>query len=121
MLEKWDILIYLILFSISGITLYSGITKKSEKAEYAEIYINGEMKYKYRLTNDKKVIQIDVENGKEEIMIENKSVKKLKSTCKNKHCEKQGVISKSGESIICVPNKEIIKISGEGELDYIVK
>lgn len=122
MFKKWDILIYISLILFSGLIIYSGIEKKEKKAEYVEIYLGGKIKYRYKLTKEKKVIEIKVDNGIEKIEIENNKVKKIKSTCKNRNCEKQGEISKSGESIICVPNKEIIKISGEAEeFDYILK
>jgi hypothetical protein len=121
MFKKWDIIIYILIFVFSGTILYIGISKKKIDAEYVEIHINGELKYKYNLSKEKRVIQIELENGKEELLIEGRSVKKTKATCKNKHCEKQSAISEPGESIICVPNKEIIKISGESDIDYIVK
>ncbi len=122
MFKKWDILIYIFLILFSGLIMYSGIRKKEKTAEYVEIYISGKIKYRYKLTKEKKVIEIKVDTGIEKIEIENNKVKKIKSTCKNRNCEKQGWISKAGDSIICIPNKEIIKISGETEdFDYILK
>ncbi len=36
-----------------------------------------------------------------------------KADCPDKLCVKQGKISKSGESIICLPHKVVVKISAE--------
>ena len=43
----------------------------------------------------------------------------LKSDCKGQDCVKAGKISKVGEMIVCLPNKVVIKIVGDGEVDYI--
>lgn len=43
----------------------------------------------------------------------------LKSDCKGQDCVKAGKISKVGEMIVCLPNKVVIKILGDGEVDYI--
>lgn len=43
----------------------------------------------------------------------------LKSDCKGQDCVKAGKISKVGEMIVCLPNKVVIKIIGDGEVDYI--
>ncbi|CDE72631.1 putative uncharacterized protein [Acidaminococcus sp. CAG:917] len=43
----------------------------------------------------------------------------LKSDCKGQDCVKAGKISKVGEMIVCLPNKVVMKIVGDGEVDYI--
>ena len=43
------------------------------------------------------------------------------SNCPDKLCERFGKISKSGESIICVPNKLTVKITGSGEVDSVAE
>lgn len=43
----------------------------------------------------------------------------LKSDCKGQDCVKAGKISKVGEMIVCLPNKVVIKIVGDGDVDYI--
>lgn len=41
------------------------------------------------------------------------------SDCPDKVCEKTGKISKNGETIVCIPNRISIDISGESENDII--
>ena len=53
------------------------------------------------------------------VRVENGSVFVTGSTCPDKVCERTGKISKSGEGIICVPNRVSIEISGESETDVI--
>lgn len=122
MIKKWDIPLYFILILVPLYLFYSAFNLKEIKAKNVEVFINGKLKYRYKLSKEKKIVQIEVANGIEEMEIKDNKVIKIKSTCKNRICEKQGHISNSGDSIICVPNKEIIKITGEEEeSDYIIK
>ena len=50
------------------------------------------------------VLQVEIKDG---------GVRVSHSTCPDKVCVRSGRISKSGESIICAPNRVAIKISGE--------
>ena len=56
-------------------------------------------------------VKIIVENGRIKVSDEN-SVRHL--------CSKQGFISKTYESIICLPNEIVITIEGEEEFDAVV-
>ena len=62
--------------------------------------------------NKNKILKLKGERGYLILQIKNRKVRVLKSTCPNKICIKTGWISKVGESIICVPNRIIIKIEG---------
>lgn len=53
------------------------------------------------------------------VIIRNGKVHLEHATCPDKICEAFGEISKSGESIICVPNKLVVKINGKSEVDGI--
>jgi hypothetical protein len=41
----------------------------------------------------------------------------IDADCPDKLCEKQGKISKNGQSIICLPNKIVIKINSDTDTD----
>lgn len=53
------------------------------------------------------------------VIVENGTVRVENSDCKDKLCEEFGRISKSGESIICIPNKLSITVGGESEVDSV--
>ena len=62
-----------------------------------------------------KTINIDNENI---IQIRNSEVYMKSATCPDQICIKQGHISQSGASIICLPHELIVEIAGEeGDLD----
>ena len=52
-----------------------------------------------------------------DILIEKAKVKVSDATCPDHVCIKTGEIHRAGQSIVCVPNKVSIKITGEGEFD----
>ena len=54
-----------------------------------------------------------------DVVIENGKVRVENSVCPSGSCEHSAAVSKKGESIICLPNKILIQISGEGETDAI--
>ena len=51
------------------------------------------------------------------VCIENGEVYVKESKCKDKICEKTGKISKAGASIVCLPQKIVISLGGEGDFD----
>lgn len=51
------------------------------------------------------------EMGSNTVVIENHQVYVRDADCPDKRCEKQGAISKPGETIICLPHKLIIEVS----------
>ncbi len=51
-----------------------------------------------------------VELGSNTVEIKDGSVKMISADCKNQICVNHKKISKSGESIVCLPNKVIVEI-----------
>jgi len=79
------------------------------------IYVDGKLFAEKNISENSRtdvdgMLTVVVENGK--VYIEN-------SVCPVGVCEHTLPITKSGDSIICLPNKIMVKISGEGETDAI--
>ena len=51
------------------------------------------------------------------ISVRDGSISITSSDCRNEDCMKMGTISHGGESIICLPNRLSIRISGSSEVD----
>jgi hypothetical protein len=58
---------------------------------------------------------IKSKEGQLTFIVQDKKVKVTESTCKDKLCIKQGWISRTGESIVCLPNRITITITGGDE------
>lgn len=79
---------------------------------YVTIDEVGHSHYKYSLNNDKLII-CHGPIGETVIRIEFGKARVLRSDCPNKICVNSGAIDKTGQIIVCVPNKIIVKIEGE--------
>ena len=121
--KKGDIFIYLILFFIF-LFLGKNILKKNKiENKKVEIYVNSKLVYVHKLIIDEKILFIDTEIGGINIQFKDKKVRVLTSNSPKKIAVKQGWIKNSGEIILGIPDKLVIKIIGEGEeeLDYVAK
>ena len=110
----FDIIIYsFIILIISSLFIASVSLNSSNINSKVEVFIKNKIEYIYPLTKEKHIYTIDAPLGKEKIVIYKKSVEKNSASCPKKICMSQGKISKPGEFIICIPNKEIIKITSK--------
>lgn len=118
----------ILIISVVIISLLSlGFIKNNNagyKQKYISIQVNGE-EYK-KIIFDKKIIgktiPIETEFGYNLIEIGDGEVWVVEASCPDELDVKQGRISKSGEIIVCLPNKLVIEIKGTdeiGEIDYI--
>ena len=55
--------------------------------------------------------------GVSEIEVAQHEIRMLQSPCPHKTCQKMGSISESGQVIVCVPNRIVIKIEGNAAHD----
>jgi hypothetical protein len=120
--KKGDILVYSVLIGIFSILIYNIANLEEKRPEKAEIYVNNELKYIYKLQEEQKIIFVDTDIGGVTVEFKDYKVRVTTSFSPKKLCVKQGWISRSGETIIGVPDKLIIKVTGsEEELDYILR
>ena len=107
-----DFVIGILIFLLAaGIWLYPHM---KEEGKLCRITIGGKLHSKISLSDDG-----EMELPGCIVRVKNGEVYVTDSDCPDKVCENTGRISKSGESIICVPNRISIEISGEAENDVI--
>lgn len=84
------------------------------------ISVNGEV-YREVSLDENSVIPIETEFGKNTVVIEKGGVSVTHSNCPDGLCEKDR-ISKSGESIVCLPNRLSVTVEGKNkkEVDVIL-
>lgn len=109
---KHDIIIILII-AVLIISLF--LLNHNQTGHIVRITIN-QKKYGIYDLNENQTININNENI---LIIENNEIYMDKATCPDKTCIKQGHISQTGESIICLPHQLIAEVvNGEdGDLD----
>jgi len=65
--------------------------------------------------------QIEGDLGKVDIEVKNHKIRVVEENSPYHLCSKQGYISNSSETIICMPNRIMIEIVGENSIDTQVK
>ncbi len=121
--KKGDLIIYSL---ILGIFIFLGLNIqniKETKAERAEIYVNNQLKYTYKLQKKEKTFYVDTDIGGVDVELKDNKIRVTTSYSPRKLCVKQGWIERSGQTIIGVPDKLLIKIVGkqDDDLDYIIR
>jgi hypothetical protein len=76
------------------------------------IELDGEEVGKFSL-EENRVIPVDGKLGTTNVEISEKGVRVLDSPCPYKLCVKSGPIRRSGETLVCLPNRVVVRITGD--------
>jgi len=113
--KKFDLIIYLLIISIFSFGINYALSLEVKKGNKVEIYVNNNLKYVYPLQKNKKTYFINTDLGGVDVEFIDMKVRVTSSNSPLKICVKQGFISKSGQTIIGIPDKLLLKITGESE------
>jgi len=120
--KKGDLIIYTFILGIFIFLSTTMVELKEIKGDRVEIYVNNRLKYTYKLQKKEKKFHVDTDIGGVDVELKDYKVRVTSSYSPRKLCVKQGWISNSGQTIIGVPDKLLIKIVGkEEEVDYILR
>lgn len=115
-LNKIDLIIIGIIILIGLVTL--AFQKSTKSAELAEIYINSTLVKTVSLKQngtftvpEAESFVVEVNDGK---------IAVCSSPCKNKVCVHQGYISKTGQSIVCLPYALSVRTVGSEGYDAVI-
>lgn len=109
--KKDIIIIAVLLLAVLG-SYFVFFLMNHREAQYVQIYKGDTLIETYPL-NENGVYDIKTSNGFNRVVIKLGIVYIEEADCPDKLCVKQGKVSKSGESIICLPHKVVVKISAE--------
>lgn len=113
MFKKADIILACVLIAAGIAASYMLSFGKSDGARL-DISCDGEVFGSYSLLEDR---EITIERGGHinKVTISDGTVSMSFSDCRGQDCIHQGSISQTGESIICLPNKVVLEISGDSD------
>ena len=118
-INKFDIILIISIICISSIFII--INKiNSKQGKYANVYYDSKLVKKIDLSINK-TYNVKGYNGNVKIVVKDKKIKVDSEISPLHLCSKQGYISKSYETIICLPNKIVIEIDSNKEIDTVVK
>lgn len=86
--------------------------QEGSQAKWCIVSVDGKDVYKLLLAN-KSQVKIIGPLGEAIVKIQDNGVRVKDSPCPLKICMHQGVINKPGQTIVCVPNRIMIRIMGE--------
>ena len=116
---KGDFIVIVFVVSLAiFIGILFGKNTNSEEADVVAIYKEGEKIQELPLDKNREIIVSNIYTNR--IVIEEGKVSITESDCPGEDCVHSGWISRSGRSIVCLPNRVEIRIEGETEVDFII-
>lgn len=109
--NKRDIVVILVIFTLTAV-IYTGYrVYMGNNAEYAEVLYNGNTIKKLPLNKD--TVYIPDENKNIIIEIKNNKIHIKESDCPDKICVNTGWLSAPGQTAVCLPNKMSVVVKGK--------
>ncbi len=111
LITKKDFILLLVVLAIGIIGMF--LINSADKGTTVEIKVDGKTVETLTLQGD----YLEKEISGVTVCRENGEIYVKEANCPDKFCVQSGKISKTGEGIICAPNRVAVEISGEGQLD----
>lgn len=112
------IALFVLLASIVGLLTVAYFRFVTPRGERALIEVDNKPVQTIILTPDgeKRTLSIQGVRGESLVGVEGSGIHMIDSACPDKTCVHIGVISRPGELIVCLPNRVVIRVLGEGDL-----
>jgi len=107
-----------LVISVVGLLVVAYLRFTAPTGERAVIEVDNKPVQTVILTPDgeKRTISIEGHRGESLIGVEGSGIYMIDSACPDKICVHRGVITLPGELIVCLPNRVMIRVLGEGDL-----
>ena len=115
---RGDWIAVVLVLVLAAAVLVLCLPRQGEENAVVQVWKEGELIYELPLHSDRE-LQI---GGKYQnaVIIQNGRVYIRESTCPGGDCVHTKGISRSGQSIVCLPNRLELRITGTGEVDFAV-
>jgi hypothetical protein len=117
-MNKSDIKLVIIL-GIIVIVIFIFINVTKEDGSMAEVFYKDKLVLTIDLNVDSEYI-VDGELGDVVLEVKDKKIRVKSENSPRNICSREGYIGDSSRTLICLPNKVIVKIVGESEIDGVV-
>ena len=115
--KRNDIILISVILLLS-LTFTVILYKGAVKGERVTVYVDGKPVGDYQLKSDNAIDIEGYNGGHNTLAIENGYAFMSDASCPDKLCMHQGKISDSGQMIVCLPNRVIIKVETDEESGY---
>jgi len=113
MIKKADIVLFILILVFGLLVSWWSLTANTE-GDKAVITVDGELYGTYSLSQNQTIEVVQDANHTNYITIKDGLVSMEFSSCKNQVCVDTGAISHTMDSIVCLPNKVVVEIQGDG-------
>lgn len=118
-MKKQDFILIFALLAVAVVAFFVINNVISKDGAKVQVLVDGEIFCEYNLKEDGEY-EIESDYGLNILVVEAGSAYIKDADCPDKLCVNQGKISKSGQSIICLPHKLVVTIIEEnGETDEV--
>ena len=117
-IKKADVALFAVLVLI-GLASLGFLVSGKGSGNTVNITVDGERFGSYPLSVDR-VIDVDTEFGHNQVTISGGKVWVSESDCTGHDCEHFGKISLAKQSVMCLPHKLIVSISGKTDVDIVL-
>ncbi len=117
LLRKKDIFLIAILVAILLIII-SVLSFSNRQGSKVIVSVDGSVTASYPLSEDLTTTIEGYNGGTNTLVIKDGKAFLTDTSCPDHLCEKMGRISSVGQSVICLPNRVVIEITGEDSSEY---
>lgn len=117
-MNKTDIQLITLVITISFILIV--VNLKKESGNIFKVYYENDVILSESLNKDN-IYEVKGYNGIVKIEVKDNKIRVIEETSNYHICKNQGFISKSNETLVCLPNKIVIKIENDKKLDGVVR
>lgn len=114
-MKRKDLILIIVLLAIAGI-FYGAQTFLTKKGQQVVVTVDKEVVLTKSLDKDQ-TIEIPLKHGTNIIKIKNGAVSMTDADCPDQVCVRHKEITKTGETIVCLPHKVVVEIKGKETSD----
>lgn len=119
-MKRLDLVLVVLVLAVAGV-LYGVTMGGAKQGGTAVVTVDGAVKKELPLTENTQY-RLETEQGYNVIEIQDGKAKVIEADCRDGLCTEQRSISKTGETIVCLPHKTVVTITDgqEQEVDMVV-
>lgn len=111
--RKREILLIIIILAAAALLYLGTRIINAKPARQVEISVDGEVVHVLDLRKDTELTIKGYGGGTNHLVIKDGRIRADEASCPDKVCVNQGFIDRTGQSIVCLPNRMIARIIGE--------
>ena len=116
--RRYDLILIAVCLFVS-LALWAVVSLTKKPGTEVVVTVDGEEYATYSLSEDREVV-IETEKGRNVLTIKDGYADITDATCPDGLCERQRKINKSGETLVCLPNKVTVTVVGSEEgVDFV--